>query len=111
MLQKTVLGFALLVLTFIFASSAYAGQVQLTTYYPAPSGEYNQLKSNGACVGTGCTGTDVTNDNLVVKRSAASTGGDLTVEGKTHVGGAGSKGFVITQGTPTTPEVGQIWIQ
>jgi hypothetical protein len=34
---------ALIVLTFFFSSMLYAGKVELTTYYPAPYGEYKNL--------------------------------------------------------------------
>ena len=37
----------LLILTFILASSAYAGKVELTTYYPPAYAEYVHLKSTG----------------------------------------------------------------
>jgi hypothetical protein len=32
-------------LAFVFASNAYAGKVELTTYYPAPYGEYRDVKA------------------------------------------------------------------
>lgn len=51
MFQNTFLC-SLIVLVFMMASSAYAGKVELTTYYPAPMGEYDTLKSNKLAVGS-----------------------------------------------------------
>ena len=42
MIRKTVLG-VVFVSAFVFVSSAYAGKVELTTYYPSPYGEYLSL--------------------------------------------------------------------
>ena len=42
MFRRAVLG-ALFILTFVFASTAHAGKVELTTYYPSPYGEYLTL--------------------------------------------------------------------
>ena len=36
----------LIVCAFVIAPSAYAGKMELTTYYPAPNGEYDTLQSN-----------------------------------------------------------------
>lgn len=36
----------LLVLAFEVAPAAYAGRSELTTYYPAPYGEYQDLEAN-----------------------------------------------------------------
>ncbi|MFA5159584.1 MAG: hypothetical protein WC484_03650, partial [Candidatus Omnitrophota bacterium] len=44
MFRRTVLG-VVFVSTVVFASTAFAGRVDLTTYYPAPYGEYKNLKS------------------------------------------------------------------
>ena len=41
----------LIILVFIMASYAYAGKVELTTYYPAPYGEYKDLKSKKLATG------------------------------------------------------------
>ncbi len=38
---------SVLIFAFVFASSAYAGKVELTTYYPSPYGEYTTLTSTG----------------------------------------------------------------
>lgn len=46
----SILG-VLLVSAFVAASSAYAGRAELTTYYPAPYGEYTELKSQRLAVG------------------------------------------------------------
>ena len=44
MFQKTIV-VTILISVFVFPFSAYAGKVELTTYYPAPYGEYKTLKS------------------------------------------------------------------
>jgi len=44
MFQKNILGLIFLSV-FVFASNAYAGRVDLTTYYPAPYGEYTTLQT------------------------------------------------------------------
>ena len=43
-MKKTILH-TLVILTFIVIPTAFAGRVDLTTYYPAPYGEYKNLKS------------------------------------------------------------------
>ena len=132
MIQKNILGVVFFLVSAL-ASNAYAGKMELTTYYPAPTGEYGRLQAKGSCVGKECDSTDVTNDNLKIKKNAASTGGNLTVEntatietanitgtttstnltvtGTTTVSSTG--GFVIQKrtGAPTNPVDGQIWIQ
>lgn len=46
-----MLGFSLLLLICVMVpSSAYAGKVELTTYYPAPSGEYASLSASTSFV-------------------------------------------------------------
>ncbi len=44
MFRKTLLGVAF-VSAFVLASSAYAGKMELTTLYPAPNGEYKEIKA------------------------------------------------------------------
>ena len=124
-LTKTILfSFSLLLLqtTFLFA-----GKVTLTTYYPAPNGEYSALQSTGscvgstcatgdaipdkfqvkggACVGTNCTVADVTSDNLKIKGNVNATG-NVNTTGTVTVGS-----LVVTPGTPGAPTDGQMWIQ
>lgn len=36
---------------FLFGANAFAGETELTTYYPAPYGEYNSLQTNRLSVG------------------------------------------------------------
>ncbi len=141
MLRKIILS-SLIVLALAIAPSAFAGKVELTTYYPAPMGEYDNLQSNklraqGSCVGTICGSGDVANDNLIVKKSAAGTGGDLAVEGEatiasakisTMTGTTNISGTATVTGTttvsstgnfviqtrssaPSSPVEGQIWIE
>ena len=47
MFKNTVLG-SLTVLILAIVPSAFAGKVELTTYYPAPYGEYKELKASQA---------------------------------------------------------------
>ena len=47
MTRKTVLGLVF-VSAFVFASNAFAGKVELTTYYPAPYGEYKTVKATSS---------------------------------------------------------------
>ena len=44
-LQKTLLG-VLFLSAFVAVSSAYAGKVELTTYYPVPNAEYKDLEAS-----------------------------------------------------------------
>jgi hypothetical protein len=46
MFQNKTLGI-IFVSAFVFTSAAYAGKIELTTYYPAPFGEYQELNSTG----------------------------------------------------------------
>ncbi len=71
--KKSMGGAIVLVLT--MAPFVYAGKVELTTYYPAPFGEYSELKATGktaantdtafAAGGNAGTGLVVTNANQV----------------------------------------------
>jgi len=47
--------FFTVILVIVMAPSAYAGKVELTTYYPSPTGEYSELKSNKLKVGSNAT--------------------------------------------------------
>ncbi|MDD5226404.1 MAG: hypothetical protein PHV97_04365 [Candidatus Omnitrophica bacterium] len=47
MLRKIAVALAF-VSVVVFASNAYAGKVELTTYYPAPYGEYKDVKANNS---------------------------------------------------------------
>jgi hypothetical protein len=62
------------VLIFILlASTSYAEEMTLTTYYPAPSGSYQSMRSTKMCVGRIChdvaTRPNVLNNNLYVDGS------------------------------------------
>lgn len=37
-----------LVSAFVMAPCAYAGKVELTTYYPVPNGDYKDLQTSGS---------------------------------------------------------------
>lgn len=113
----------------LFTSTVYAGKVELTTYYPSPSGEYDRLQSTGSCVGTDCgaSAADVIPGILKVKKSAAGTGGDLNVENTATIATANitgnatisgntvaAGGFVLPKKTGTfTPPTseGSLWIE
>lgn len=112
MLKNTVLGF-LMVLACTMTSTAYAGKVELTTYYPAPSGEYDALQSNQTCVGTNCVATDVGTGNLRVKRNTTtSAGGDLTVDNDATISGTTTlNGSTTLSGTTTVSSGGSFVIQ
>ena len=58
MFKKVFVFFLLTGLTF-FAQTAFAGKVELTTYYPAPTGEYKDLSAaNSLKVPVKTVGTD-----------------------------------------------------
>lgn len=86
MFQKILLS-VLIVLLLAITPLAFAGKIELTTYYPAPMGEYDKLQSKGSCVGTACEASDVPEDSLKIKKTAAGTGGDLTVERNVDIQG------------------------
>jgi hypothetical protein len=44
-MSKNILLCCLIVSILVMAPAAYAGKVELTTYYPAPYGEYKELKT------------------------------------------------------------------
>jgi len=45
-MRRKIFFWSLIIFTCVMATSMYAGKVELTTYYPAPYGEYNQLSAN-----------------------------------------------------------------
>ena len=59
------------VISMVFCSAAvFAGRTELTTYYPAPYGEYNQLSSNRVKIGSNNTANPV--DGVLNFKSLAS---------------------------------------
>lgn len=104
MFLRNIFG-AVFVSVFAFASNASAGKVELTTYYPAPYGEYNQLQSKGSCVGTTCATADVTDNNLKIK-GALGVETNATVTGVTHASG----GLVIPTSRKNSGD-GSMWIE
>ncbi len=46
MFRKAILGILFVSAFVVAASSAQAGKVDLTTYYPAPNGEYKDLQAS-----------------------------------------------------------------
>lgn len=98
---------------FVFTSFAYAGKVELTTYYPAPYGEYKNLNatedasfattSGGVIIGT----TEPANlevDNTLTLRSVPGAVGDQMggSEGALRYS-ATAKGFVYNNGSEWVP--------
>ena len=45
MFQK-IFSFALIIFVLVTVPAAFAGKVELTTYYPAPYGEYSELQAS-----------------------------------------------------------------
>ena len=85
MVQKIFLGF-LIVLILAVAPSVFAGKVELTTYYPAPFGEYKQLKATGS----------TTNNSVVALEARGSTGIGLVVTDANNVGiGTNTPGAIL----------------
>lgn len=66
--------------------AVYAGKVELSTYYPAPYGEYSQLKS---------TGNDTSNDTYSLQAQGSSgTGLVVTNANRVGIGTAGPIGIL-----------------
>jgi hypothetical protein len=55
------------VLTFLFVSNAYAGKVELTTYYPAPYGEYEDIRAKRLAVGPATQALPASQGNATFK--------------------------------------------
>ena len=64
---KYVAASVLVMATFVFASDAYAGKMELTTYYPAPNGEYGTLKASKSFIPPQMTTTQRDNIKLTSK--------------------------------------------
>ena len=62
--SKILFAFAGLVL--LITASAYAGKVELTTYYPAPNGEYSKLEASNKLKVPVVSPSGKTVDNTVV---------------------------------------------
>jgi len=54
-----------LILSVVFCGLAYAGDITLTTYYPAPSGAYASLRSHKMCVGATCPQSGLLSNNIL----------------------------------------------
>ena len=54
-MSKNTFSWVLAVLICVLATPAYAGRVELTTYYPAPVGEYTHLEAKGNNADNGTT--------------------------------------------------------
>ncbi len=66
--------FALAGLVLLITASAYAGKVELTTYYPAPNGEYSSLQA------TTTFKVPVVTSTSTPKTVATTTVGEIWVE-------------------------------
>jgi hypothetical protein len=98
---------------FVFTSVAYAGKVELTTYYPSPYGEYMTLKSTkasyfatnagGENVGIG-TRTPDARATLDVNGKFFNTGGSLIFSTATgvHTGIGNTAGWAAIENASTT---------
>ena len=87
MFSKTII-FAFAMLTHVMVSSACAGKVELTTYYPAPFGEYDKLQSNESVSGKAAVG-DFNNDGHVNNADLATANvpdGGLAVKSSVKIG-------------------------
>jgi hypothetical protein len=102
---KNILLFSLIVFILAAAPSAYAGKVELTTYYPAPYGEYKELKSTenatfATSSGNVGIGTTTPTEKLEVN-------GNLKVSGGIDVGAASTFSLLAVNNTLTlTPVTG-----
>lgn len=106
MSKKNIL-IVVLSLLFLFAASVYAGRVDLTTYYPAPYGDYTNLTSTGASnfsTLSGLVGIGVT---------AANTRTRLHVAGQIYQDSAGTRMmFKTADGSCTScgPNDSNVWL-
>ncbi len=66
--------FALAGLVLLITASAYAGKVELTTYYPSPNGEYSSLQA------TTTLKVPVVTSTSTPKTVATTTVGEIWVE-------------------------------
>ena len=56
-MRKKIFLYGLIVLVLALAPSAYAGKVELTTYYPSPYGEYKNLSTTENAAFASASGT------------------------------------------------------
>ncbi len=79
-MKKLGLLFSTAAFLMLGALAVYAGTTTLTTYYPAPSGNYNHLSSNNVGIGT-FVGTDVLDvlGSSVLESPTATWGTPLTI--------------------------------
>ncbi len=80
--------YALTVLVLSMATSAYAGKIELTTYYPAPYGEYKDISAYTLKIGSG--GASIPQDGVInfspqaSKTDASGTEGDVYYDASAH---------------------------
>ena len=79
---RSVFVFFLVIPMVFFSTAAFAGRVELTTYYPAPHGEYKTLKASESVT---AKGADQDNTKVVV-HAGGSTGTGLAVTNANRVG-------------------------
>jgi hypothetical protein len=111
---KNILSYSLIVFIFAAVPSVYAGKVELTTYYPAPYGEYKEIKttekaefaqtSGTVKVGSATNHTVLAVDNVLTLDPVAVNPGDANLTAgslcySTNAGGAGIGGMLYSNGT------------
>jgi hypothetical protein len=113
--MKNKILFLVLVLSATISLTAHAGTVDLTTIYPAPEGEYQNLEaSNSMCVGNACVvaGAPPLNPGELRASGTLNVAGGANVTGDTTINGTTrTSAMVIQQGTPANIQDGQIWIE
>lgn len=113
--MKNKILFLVLVLSATISLTAHAGTVDLTTIYPAPEGEYQNLEaSNSMCVGNACVaaGALPLNPGELRASGTLNVSGGANVTGNTIINGTTqSQALVIAPGPQAAPVNGQIWIE
>jgi len=81
MFRRTVLGL-LAISAFVWGSDAFAGNVELYTYYPTPDGEYTTLNSTSSSTFATTLGQNVgIGTKVLTTLGTANTHSDLTITG------------------------------
>lgn len=95
MARKILFGIVLALL--VVAFYAYAGEVKLTTYYPAPYGEYKRIATKTLGVGN----NDGSADGAITSSDApdpATSSGDVWIAGKLGIGTTAPAGALDVRG-------------
>ena len=111
---KNLFSYGLIVVILMMAPSAHAGKIELTTYYPAPTGEYKTLSTTedasfATTKGSVIVGTDVLKDRSidntltlrpVTGNAAYQTGGVAgSLRYSADAGGTGVGGLLYNNGS------------